>query len=302
MIPFLQLAIDSLLRDTTTLSVESITNKISSFQEMTSSEIFTTLMNDFIKFGLKLIAAILIYIIGGWIIKRIKRGMKRLFARKGTEASLASFLSSLVNIVLIIILIVVVIGTLGISTTSLAAIFASGGLAIGMALSGTLQNLAGGVMILAAKPFKSGDFIEAQGYTGVVDSISITATKLTTMDNKLVIIPNGSLANGSLKNYSSTGIRRVDWTISISYGDDFDVAKKVILDMLSKDKRILAEPDVPAVLLGELADSSINIFVRAWVSVENYWEVFFDYNELYYKELPKNGLNFPFPHLTIVNE
>lgn len=302
MIRFLQIPIDSLLRDTTTLSVENISGKLSSFQNMTGPEILSTLVEDFIKFGLKFLAAILIYLIGACIIKRIKRWMKRVFDKKGTEASLSGFLTSLVNIILIVTLVVIVVGTLGISTTSLAAILASGGLAIGMALSGTLQNLAGGVMILASKPFKVGDYIEAQGYTGTVDSISITSTKLTTVDNKLVIIPNGGLANGSLKNYSSTGLRRVDWTVSISYGDDFDKAKEVIISMLSKDARVLNSPDAPAVLLGELAESSINVFVRVWVDVNDYWNVFYYYNEMFYKELPKHGLNFPYPHITIVKE
>ncbi|MDD2594710.1 MAG: mechanosensitive ion channel [Bacteroidales bacterium] len=300
MLPFLQIQkIDSLLRDTTTLSVENISDKINSLSTMSSSELFTTLIGDFIKFGLKVLAALIVYAIGAWVIRRIKRGMMKLFERKGTEASLAGFLSSFVHITLVIILIVIVVGTLGINTSSFAAILASGGLAIGMAMSGTLQNFAGGIMILAFKPFKVGDYIEAQGYTGNVQSISITSTKLTTDDNKLVVIPNGALSNGSLNNYSATGVRRVEWKISISYGDDVSQARSLILELFSKDQRILNEPASPAVVLGQLADSSIIIYIRAWTDVSEYWSVYYYYNEVLYNELPKHGFSFPFPQVTI---
>lgn len=303
---FLQLAaIQAQIDSTKTAVVDSIpilgnmSQKISSYQNMNASEILHSVLSDFVSFGLKVIAALAIYLIGAWIIKRVKRGMRKLFEKRGTEPSLAGFVTSLVNVGLIVLLIVIVIGTLGINTTSFAAILASGGLAVGMALSGTLQNFAGGIMILAFKPYKVGDYIEAQGYSGTVKSIAITSTRLLTVDNKMIVIPNGALSNSSINNYSSMDKRRVDWSVSISYGDDFDVAKKVIIDMLSKDKRILKKPAVPLIVLGEMADSSIVIYVRAWVKSSDYWDVFFEYNEQFYKELPQHGLNFPFPHITL---
>ena len=183
-------------------------------------------------------------------------------------------------------------------TAMIIAVASAATLAIGMALSGTLQNFAGGVMILLFKPYKVGDFIEAQGYSGTVKEIQIFNTILNTPDNKTIIIPNGGLSTGSLNNYSKEGRRRVDWKIGIAYGDDFDTARKAILELLAADKRVFDEP-APFVALSSLADSAIEITVRVWTASENYWGVFFDFNEQVYKQFDKYGLHFPYPQVDV---
>ena len=187
---------------------------------------------------------------------------------------------------------------LGVEMTSFIAILGAAGLAVGMALSGTLQNFAGGVMLLIFKPFKVGDFIEAQGYAGVVKEIQIFNTIITTGDNKTIIIPNGGLSTSSMVNYSTMPTRRVDWTFGIGYGDDVDKAKEVLKKLLSEDARILKDPE-PFIAVSELADSSVNFVVRAWVNGADYWGVFFDMNEKVYKTFDKEGLNIPYPQMDV---
>ena len=213
---------------------------------------------------------------------------------------------SLVRIVLYFILIVTVIGILGIETSSFLALFASAGVAIGMALSGTLQNFAGGVLILLLKPYRIGDYIEAQGFAGTVTKIEIFNTIICTPDNKSIIIPNGGLSTGSINNYSTQEYRRVDWPLGISYGDSFENARDAILKMLSTDPRVIQEaiPDTPTaaptVKLASLADSSVQLSARVWVKSADYWGVYFDFNEKFYAELPKAaGISFPFPQLDV---
>jgi small conductance mechanosensitive channel len=192
-----------------------------------------------------------------------------------------------------------IISVLGIDTSSFVALFASAGVAVGMALSGTLQNFAGGVMILLFRPFKVGDFIEAQGVSGAVKEIQIFNTVLTTGDNKVVLLPNGPVSTGIITNYSRESLRRVDFTFSIAYGDDFEKAKKVVLDIVSKDKRVLTAPAEPFVELGALSTSSIDLKVRLWCKQEDYWGVYFDLNKTVYEVFPKEGLNFPYQTLTL---
>ncbi len=250
------------------------------------------------NWGLRLIGAVVVLIIGLWVIKIISKQIDKLMQKKEMDASLSSFLSSIISFTLKVLLIISVLGMLGVQMTSFIAILAAAGLAIGMALSGTLQNFAGGVMILIFKPFKTGDFIEAQGYMGFVKEIQIFVTIITTMDNKTVIIPNGGLATGSLTNYSVQPIRRVDWSVGIAYGEDYDNARQTVLEILEEDKRILSDPE-PFVALGELADSSVNLTVRGWVKEEDYWDVFFDFNERVYKTFAQKGINIPFPQLDV---
>ena len=187
-------------------------------------------------------------------------------------------------------MIIFIIGALGINTSSFIALFASAGVAIGMSLSGTLQNFAGGIMILVFKPYKVGDFIEAQGYMGIVKEIQIVNTIINTPDNKIIIIPNGGLSTGIINNYSKETIRRVDWTFGIAYGNDYDTAKATLLKLIENDSRILKEPET-FIALHRLGDSSVNIVVRAWVKQENYWDVYFHMNELVYKDFPRNNLS-----------
>ena len=251
-----------------------------------------------IQFGLKVLLAIVIYIIGIWIIRLVKRGLAKWFTARQTDKTVASFVSSFTSVLLTILLIVLTISTLGVNTTSLAALLAGGGVALGMALSGTLQNFSGGLLILAFKPFKVGDFISAQGYDGKVSAIQIFSTYILTPDNKTVILPNGALATGPVTNYNKETDRRVDWVFSISYGDDYDKAKAVLQRLCDDDPRILKEPKVVIELL-KMSDSSVDITVRARVKPEDYWAVFFRMNELVYKTLPQEGLSFPFPQVDV---
>ena len=254
--------------------------------------------NYLIPLGLKIIAAILIYVVGRWIIKLVKKAMTRFMERRHTDPTLNSFLISLVSALLIFFLIICIVGVLGINTSSLVALLASAGLAIGMALSGTLQNFAGGVMIMFFKPFKVNDYILAQGYEGTVKEIRIFNTYLKTRDNKIVILPNGPLSTGSMTNFSTLPTRRVDWTFSIAYGDDYDKAKAVLTRLCNEDQRILTSPE-PFIELGQLNSSSVDIAVRVWTKSADYWDVFFAMNEKVYKTFAKEGLNIPFPQMDV---
>ena len=258
--------------------------------------------SDALQFGLKVLAALAIYFIGAWVIKRIKKLLGNIFERRKTDKAIASFTMSLVSISLTILLIILTVGTLGVNTTSLAAILAAGGMAIGMALSGTVQNFAGGIMLLVCKPFKAGDFIEAQGFSGTVSEVNIVSTKLTTTDNRVIVLPNGSLSSGTINNISQNPIRRLEWKIGVEYGSNIDQARKVILGILNADARVLHgkdAPDEPNVKLSGLLDSSVEIQARCWVRTDDYWNLLWEVNELIYNELPKNGIDFPFPQLDV---
>ena len=218
--------------------------------------------------------------------------------RRNVEPTVQSFLKSFINILLVILLIITVIGTLGVNTTSLAALLASAGLAVGMALSGNMQNLAGGLILLFFKPYKVGDFIEAQGVSGTVKAIQIFHTILTTPDNKVLFIPNGPLSSSTVINYSRNEIRRVDFAISVEYGTDVELVKSVTLDLMKSDSRILEEP-APFIAVKEMASSSVDFTLRVWTNAAEYWNVFFDTNERIYAEYNKQGIKFPFPQLQI---
>lgn len=259
------------------------------------------LTSSAIDFVLKLVVAAIVFYAGKLIVRKLHRLIGRLLEAREAEPSLHTFILSLAKIVMMFILIIVVIGILGIETSSFLALFASAGVAIGMALSGTLQNFAGGVLILLLKPYKVGDFIEAQGYAGTVREIQIFHTIISTGDNKSILIPNGPLSTGSINNASREMTRRVDWTVSISYGDDVQKARQAILNILNSDERVIkTESLAPVVFLGKLNDSSIDLTVRAWTESANYWGVFHDTNERIYNELPTHGINFPYPHVEVV--
>lgn len=251
-----------------------------------------------ISLGSKLLIALVIFILGRWIIKKLKRLTCTIMEKRQVEASLYSFVRSLVGITLNFVLIITIISVLGIETSSFIALFASAGVAIGMALSGTLQNFAGGVMILLFKPFKVGDTIEAQGQNGKVKEIQIFNTIVTTPDNKVIIIPNGGLSTGITKNFSTEDTRRVDWEFGIGYGDSYDKAKVVIEKLLASDSRILKDPNW-FIALNSLGESSVNLVVRAWVNSADYWNVYFDMNEKVYKVFTEENLNIPFPQLDV---
>jgi len=248
-----------------------------------------------VDFGPKVIAAILIWIVGSWLIKKLLKGIGYTMNKNSYDESLKKFLLNLISWVLKILLILAILGTVGINTTSFAAIIAAAGLAIGLALQGSLANFAGGVLILIFKPFKIGDLIEAQGELGVVKEIEIFTTKLTSPTNKLVIIPNGVLSNGNIVNYSAEGKLRVDLTFGIDYNSDIKTAKNVLMEVMSNSPKVLKDP-APAVTVSELADSSVNLAVRPWANVADYWDVYFETIENGKEALDKAGIEIPYPH------
>ena len=279
-----------------------------------------------ITFGLKVLAALAIFIVGILLLKWIRTLLNRRFTRRKTEPTIASFIISFINISVLTLLIVLCVSTLGVDTTSLAALLAAGGLAIGMALSGTVQNFAGGLMLLAFKPFKAGDLIEAMGTTGKVVEVNITATKVLTPDNRVVILPNGALSNGVINNFNGRPLRRVEWSVSVSYGVDAAKCKAAILAILNSDARVLqADTDMqqlykdlnisayqlstvnyrmdaipaPFVALKSLNENDITFVVRAWVRGTDYWDVFFGMQERFYTELPPQGFTFAYPHVDV---
>ncbi len=279
-----------------------------------------------LQFGIKVLAALLLFVIGMLLIRWVKNILNRVFVRRKTEPTIASFVSSFVSISMTVLLVVITVSTLGVNTTSLAALLAAGGMAIGMALSGTVQNFAGGIMLLAFKPFKAGDFIEAQGTSGKVIEVNITATKILTIDNRVVILPNGALSNGVINNFNGRPLRRVEWNVSVSYGVDAAKCKKAIFAIINSEPRILqADTDMkqlyeelnisayqlstvnyrmdaipaPFVALKSLNENDITFVVRAWVRADDYWDVFFALQERFYTELPPQGFTFAYPHMDV---
>lgn len=313
-------------------SVSSFREKVEMAKNIPLDNFLEQLIQKLIHFGINLGIAILVFYCGKFIISKLHALMHRIFVRRRVDASLATFVLSMVRIVLYFILIVTIIGILGIETSSFIALFASAGVAVGMALSGTLQNFAGGVLILLLKPYKVGDYIEAQGFSGTVREIQIFSTVITTPDNKSILIPNGALSTGSINNWSRESCRRIDWTVSISYGDDIDKATEAILQILNSDPNIM-ERDIkteqeqeqemqneaparsdnemhlhgvktaasaPVVVVESLASSSVDLKARAWVRSADYWIVFYRINARIYKELPGlSGCSFPFPQMDV---
>ncbi|MDE7412881.1 MAG: mechanosensitive ion channel [Muribaculaceae bacterium] len=352
-------------------SIPSKAIEWSELKGLSVDDALTKIANTLVDFSFKLLIAIFIFYLGRFIIRKIYKTTLRVMTSRNMDPSLTTFVLSLVKMVLYFILIVTIIGILGIETSSFLALFASAGVAIGMALSGTLQNFAGGVLILLLKPYKVGDYIEAQGYAGTVKSIQLFHTVINTVDNKAIIIPNGGLSTSSINNFSLENYRRVDWSIGLSYDTDFSAAKKTILEMLDSDDRVVKEFieddmlhreelaiakekrekeerisegnfDLPSkklkwyqhlipgfkkrrsnlkakltdniemnayipqrverkpfVGLMEMADSSINLTVRVWTHSSNYWPLYFEMNERFFKELPEKGFSFPFPQLDV---
>lgn len=297
------LPVEPVLDSLDTKLVHGVSKVAQELKDKPLDQILTDLLNDALGFGLKVLAALVIYFIGAWLIKRIKKFLTNLFIRRGTDKAIASFVQSFVSISLTILLIIITVGTLGINTTSLAALLAAGGMAIGMALSGTVQNFAGGIMLLVFKPFKAGDFIEAQGFTGTVSEVNIVSTKLTTTDNRIIIIPNGALSNGTINNFSQNRVRRVEWLVDVEYGSSSEDVKKVLKSIIETDGRALSvaegAPADPMIELNSLRDSSVQFVMRVWVKSEDYWDVTFAVNDRIYNELPKNGILFPFPQLDV---
>lgn len=256
------------------------------------------LNNIISEYGPKLLLAIFILIAGGLVINLLVSATKKAMERSNVDPNLRPFLLTLFRVTMRILLVLAVLGTMGIQMTSFIAIIGAAGLAIGMALSGTLQNFAGGVLILLFKPYKVGHFIKAQGFAGTVTEIQIFNTVLLTLDNHEVIIPNGELATKSLENFSTQEKRRIVWTFGIGYGDSVQEAREVLLKLFEADDRILKE-EPPFIQLAELGDSSVNLTARVWVKAEDYWPVRFETNEKVYDAFNQAGLNIPFPQMDI---
>lgn len=284
--------------DSTAAAPVKIEQVVEEISKVDFNELWSQLMSSALDLGLKILVALIIYWVGKSLIDLLYKVVKKGLHKRNVDPSVNSFLLSLVRVVMMFVLIITIIGVLGINTSSFVALFASAGVAVGMALSGTLQNFAGGVMILLFKPFKVGDWIDAAGVSGGVKEIQIFNTLLSTGDNKIIIVPNAKLSNDMVVNYSKAGIRRVDWTFTISYGDDYDKAKAVLTQFMSEDKRIHQTP-APFIALNNLADSAVEIVVRAWVDGGDYWDVYFEMNERVYKEFGKHGLSFPFPQMDV---
>ena len=266
---------------------------------LTVGELTNVVISFALSLGWKLLKVAFIWMIGRWLTRRLVSVVKLLMEKRETNLSVRTFVGSFLDVVSLIILLVIIIGVLGVDTSSFIALFASAGVAIGMALSGTLQNFAGGVIILLFRPFKVGDFIEAQGQAGTVREIQIFNTLIQTGDNKSILVPNGPLSTGIVNNYSRESLRRVDFVFSISYGDDYEKAKEVLLELIDADKRILNSPAEPFIALKELGASSIDIVVRVWAAQGDYWGIYFDLNKAVYETFPKRGLNFPYQTFTV---
>ena len=290
-----------------TFSADSLAAKgvqlVETLKTTPKDELLEGTLSSVASFGLKVLLAVAIYIVGAWLIRKVKKVLAKTFEKRKSDKTIATFIQSLVSATLWVVLILAMVGTLGINTTSIAALLAAGGMAIGMAMSGTVQNFAGGLILLAFKPFKVGDFIDAQGIFGRVSEISIVHTKIVTTDNREITIPNGELANGNIDNYSSRDPHRLSLKFNVPYGTDVDQVREILLELVKDQPKIL-NADTPGaknpkVYVGELQDSSVQIKLRVWLLAKDYKKVQHWLNERIYKELPKHGIHFPFPQLDV---
>lgn len=271
-------------------------------EKMVSSGRFDMILDKLIEMsisaGKNILVAIIVFIVGRFLISMLNKLFAQVLEKRKIDVTIKTFLKSLVNILLTLLLIVSVVGALGVNTTSFAALLASAGVAIGMALSGNLQNFAGGLIVLLFKPYKVGDWIEAQGVSGSVSEIQIFHTILTMADNKVVYIPNGNLSSGVVINYSRKETRRIEWVVGVDYGEDLAKVERVVRGLLDADTRILKDP-APVVALNALSASSVDVTIRVWVAAADYWDVNFEVRKNIYNEFNKQNINFPFPQLTL---
>lgn len=280
--------------------VESVAKQVATGDASAITGAIQQMIGYCIEAGKSIIIAAIIYFVGQFLIKMVKKVLGSMMERRNLDPTIQSFLNSFVHILLTTLLVITVVSALGVNTTSFAALLASAGVAVGMALSGNLQNLAGGLIVLMFKPFRVGDYIEAQGVSGTVKEIQIFHTLITTVDNKIIYVPNGALSSGNIVNYSANDMRRVDFTVGVEYDTDVKKVREVVSALLAKDARISQEEGkAPAILLSELADSSVNFSIRVWVKSSDYWNVYFETQEAIYEEFNKQGIAFPFPQLTV---
>ena len=261
---------------------------------------FNLVMDQYaVPWAIKIVMALVIFIVGRWVVKIVVNLVKKLLNRSGKmDEMLINFVASILNAILLLFVIIASLDQLGVDTTSLVALIGAAGLAIGLALQGSMQNFAAGVMILVFKPFKSGDFIEAGGVTGIVEQVNIFSSTLRTGDNKEVIVPNGSIYGGAITNFSARDTRRIDMVFGIGYDDDIRKAKEILEKLVAEDDRILKDP-APVIALSELGDSSVNFVVRPWVNSADYWNVLWDMNEKVKLTFDAEGISIPYPQMDV---
>lgn len=281
------------------IAAEKMKQTVEMLKGMSVEDAFSFILKSAVDFAWDIFIAILIFLVGRWIIRYIDKILNKVFVRKEVEVSLAGFIRSFVKGALYIVLIITLIKKVGVDTSSFVALLASAGVAIGMALSGTFQNFAGGILILLLRPFKVGDYILTQGFEGTVKEIRLFNTLMSTTDNKQITIPNSNIINNVINNSSAETRRRIDLNVTISYGDDYDVARAALLDIVNADSRIEQDPNPPYIALSSLGDSAVNVLVRVWVPSSEYWSVYHGLNEKIYKQLPEKGIHFPFPQLDV---
>lgn len=280
------------------VATAKVTQTVEQIKSMPFEDALEFVTKGLLDFGWDILIAVAIYIVGRWIVRYLDRLLGRIFTRREMEVSLAKFIRSFVRTALYVIIIITIVRKLGIDTSSFVALLASTGVAIGMALSGTLQNFAGGIMILLLRPFRIGDYVQTQGVEGSIKEIKLFNTVINTVDNKLITLPNGPIVNNIINNFSAENRRRVDLSVSISYGDDYDVARQALLDMIAADERIEKDP-APFVAIGSLGENAVKITIRVWAKSSDYWGIYHDLNEKIYKELPAKGIHFPFPQIQV---
>lgn len=281
------------------IAAEKVTQTIEMLKGMSVEDAFSFILKSLADFAWDIFIAILIFLVGRWIIRYIDKILNKVFVRKEVEVSLAGFIRSFVKGALYVVLVITLVKKVGVDTSSFVALLASAGVAIGMALSGTFQNFAGGILIMLLRPFKVGDYILTQGFEGTVKEIRLFNTLMSTTDNKQITIPNSNIINNVINNSSAETRRRIDLNVTISYGDDYDVARAALLDIVNADSRIEQDPNPPYIALSSLGDSAVNVLVRVWVPSTEYWSVYHSLNEKIYKQLPEKGIHFPFPQLDV---
>lgn len=279
-------------------SLEKTSQLVAAAQNGQLEKVIEQTIRAGIEAGKSILLALVIFLVGRFLIGLINKLAARMMERKHLDASIQSFLKSFINILLTILLLISVVSALGVNTTSFAALLASAGVAVGMALSGNLQNLAGGIIILLFKPYKVGDYVDAQGVSGTVKEIQIFHTILQTVDHKVIYVPNGALSSGSVVNYSLSEDRRIEWSIGVEYGTDAEKVKSTLLSIASADGRILQDP-APFIALSGLGESSVDFVLRAWVKNADYWDVYFDLNRQIYEVFGQKGISFPFPQMVV---
>lgn len=294
-----QEAVKSTLDSLKTARAEALAEKVQNLSNMSADQIISLLLEEAVKIGMKVLAAIAIYIIGAWVIKKIKRIIRKIMERRNIDPSITSFTLSFTTIALTLMLILMTVDALGINTNSIVALLAGSGLAIGMAFSGSLQNFAGGIMILVFKPFRVGDYVEFQNCTGTISSIEMTSTFIISDNGETIVLPNGTIFNGMLINHSKLCKKRVVWNISVAYGSNIELVRATALALLESNPDVLKEENPPTVVISNLGDSAVIVSIRCWVDHTNYWKtLYWGYEEIY-KSFNAAGIQFPYPQLDV---